>query len=44
METFGPKKVFNFVPYLWEEYSMEQQYILNAIDAALQAGEKILSI
>lgn len=23
---------------------MEQQYILNAIDAALQAGEKILSI
>ena len=44
METFRPEKVFNFVPYLWEEYSMERRYILNAIDAALQAGEKILSI
>lgn len=27
-----------------KEYSMERRYILNAIDAALQAGEKILSI
>lgn len=27
-----------------KEYSMERRYILNAIDAALEAGEKILSI
>lgn len=27
-----------------KEYSMEQRYILNAIDAALQAGEEILTI
>ena len=38
------EKVFNFVPYLWKNYSMERRYILNAIDAALWAGREILSI
>lgn len=38
------EKVFNFVPCLWKNYSMERRYILNAIDAALWAGKEILSI
>lgn len=44
LKTFRRGKVLTLRLLLVERIIMEERYILNAIDAALQAGEQILSI